>query len=176
MIGYAYTSDTYIVDDVNDVIVEDTATAYSGGNERDRIVTPYATALTGSLANLEEIELVGSAAVAATGNAGDNFLMGSTNNASNALIGLAGNDVYRVDLSDTVSENANAGVDTPVIDGATLAIGSVNSVSLANYANFENLEVFKGSTVVHLTGNSGNNTSWAQRAEASLMAVLATMP
>ena len=144
MIGYWETSDTYIVDDVNDVIVEDTATDYPGATQRDRIVTPFATSLAGSLINLEEVELTGSAAVSATGNARDNFLSGSTNSASNALSGLAGNDVYRIDLSDSVIEAANGGVDTLSIDGATVALGTVNTVSLANYINFENLEVFKG--------------------------------
>ncbi len=140
------------------MVVEDTAADYPGATQRDRIVTPFATSLSGSLINLEEVELTGSAAVSATGNARDNFLSGSTNSASNALSGLAGNDVYRIDLSDTVIEAANGGVDTLSIDGATVALGTVNTVSLASYVNFENLEVYKGRTVIHLTGNSGNNS------------------
>ena len=157
MIGAADTSDTYIVDDVGDVVQELVAVDYPGATQRDRIVTPFATSLSGGLINLEEVELTGSSAVSAIGNARNNLLIGSTNTSSNALSGLAGNDIYRVDLNDTVSEGVNAGTDTLQIDGATLVAGSTTNLSLSNYANFENLEVFKGSTIANLTGTSGDN-------------------
>ena len=157
MIGAADTSDTYIVDDVGDVVQELVAVDYPGATQRDRIVTPFATSLSGGLINLEEVELTGSSAVSAIGNARNNLLIGSTNTSINALSGLAGNDIYRVDLNDTVSEGVNAGTDTLQIDGATLVAGSTTSVSLSSYANFENLEVFKGSTIANLTGNTGDN-------------------
>ena len=153
MTGDTRTSDTFIVDDAGDVVIE----GVGWSDARDRIVTPFSTTLAAGLANLEEVELVGSTAVQAIGNVGDNLLIGSTNSAGNFLSGLAGNDVYRVDLTDTVLESANGGLDTLSIDGATLAAGSTTNVSLSSYANFENLEVFKGSTLVNLTGNSGDN-------------------
>ena len=154
MTGAGETSDTYIVDDVGDVVVE---AAQGPLNARDRIVTPFSTTLSASLQNLEDVELTGTAAVTAIGNARDNLLVGSANTSSNALSGLAGDDVYRVDLLDTVAESAGGGNDTLSIDGATLAVGSNTNILLSSYANFENLEVFKGSTVANLTGNSGDN-------------------
>jgi trimeric autotransporter adhesin len=157
MTGAWETSDTYVVDDIGDVVVE-TGAWFPGSTARDRIITPFATTLSGSLANLEEVELVGTDAVAAVGNVRDNVLIASTNTARNVLTGGAGDDIYRVDLLDAVVENASEGIDTVSIDGAVLASGSTTAVSLSDYANVENLQVFKGTARVNLVGSAANNS------------------
>ena len=140
MVG-SQASDTYIVDDIGDVVVEQFAT-YPGDTTRDRIVTPFATTLT---ANIEEIQLTGTGAVSANGNASNNLLIGSTNSAANTLTGLTGDDTYRLGLNDSVIEVAGAGTDTVQIDGEATNLQGL-SFDLASYANVENLAIYKSST------------------------------
>ncbi|MEK6770996.1 MAG: calcium-binding protein, partial [Pseudomonadota bacterium] len=121
--------------------------------------------------NVEELILIGDAAIDATGNAADNTLGG--NNASNilnalggddTLYGWAGNDrldggtgadwmdggvgddVYVVDdAGDRVIENADAGTDT-VLSSIDYALGD----------HVENV-VLTGDAAVNATGNAGGN-------------------
>jgi Ca2+-binding RTX toxin-like protein len=105
-------------------------------------------------ANVENLELIGSAAINGTGNALDNVLSG--NAANNRLSGGAGNDTYLITQSgDAVVENSGAGTDT---------VQAAISYSLGRYV--ENL-VLTGSGDINgtgnssansITGNSGNNT------------------
>jgi len=87
--------------------------------------------------------LTGSTAINGTGNTLNNALTG--NSAANVLTGGAGNDTYVVGTGDTVTESANAGIDT-VQSAVTWTLG----------ANLENLTL-TGSTAVNGTGNTLNN-------------------
>ncbi len=165
MIG-STASDTYIVDNVGDVVIESNA-GFSGDTSIDRIVTPFATTLS---ANLEEVELTGTDSVAATGNARDNLLLASTNSGANVLAGLAGNDTYRIGLNDTVVEATGAGNDTVEIDGQITSDLRGQTFDLANYANVENLKIYKGSSGgVTLRGNSGNNILYGSAGGGNLI-------
>ncbi len=89
--------DTYIVDNPADVVIE------SSGNGTDTVRSSVMYTLPASVENLT---LIGSAAVNGTGNALDNILKG--NAAANVLTGAAGNDTYVFDPGwgqDVVSEN-----------------------------------------------------------------------
>ena len=89
--------DTYIVDSPADVAIE------SAGNGTDTVRSLVTYTLP---ANVENLTLVGGAAINGTGNALDNVLAG--NSAANVLTGAAGNDTYVFDPGggrDIVSEN-----------------------------------------------------------------------
>ncbi|MBD2520557.1 hypothetical protein H6G93_37590 [Nostoc sp. FACHB-973] len=80
------------------------------------------------------------------GGAGNDTLDGGGGN--DILKGGAGNDVYVVDtINDSVTENANEGIDT---------IQSSVTFSLANLPNVENLTL-TGATAINGTGNAANN-------------------
>jgi Ca2+-binding RTX toxin-like protein len=119
--------------------------------------------------NLENLAFTGSGDFTGTGNALDNVITGDAGNdtlnggdGSDTLIGGDGNDilnggaamyggpgddVYMVDnVSDLVSENANAGVDTVYTTVASYVLGN----------NLENL-IFTGSRNFHGTGNALDN-------------------
>ncbi len=75
--------DTYIVDNPADVVIEST------GNGTDTVRSFVTHTLP---TNVENLTLVGGAAISGTGNALDNVLTG--NSAANVLTGAAGNDTY----------------------------------------------------------------------------------
>ena len=138
-------NDTYVVDNAGDIVTE-------LANEGTDLVTSTATFTLA--ANIENLTLVGSAAVNATGNALNNRLMGNSgiNMLSGAagadtMIGGAGNDTYVVDAAgDAVIENAGEGTDLVQSSiGYTLA------------ANVENLTL-TGSAAINGTGNALSNT------------------
>ena len=137
-------NDTYVVDVAADSVVE------SAGGGTDTIESSVAWTLG---AEVENLLLTGSAALAGTGNALNNLITGNAganhlNGAAGAdtLAGGAGNDVYTVDNgADVINEAANAGTDTVLASlGWTLA------------ANVENLTL-TGSAALNGTGNSANN-------------------
>lgn len=74
-------NDVYITDDAGDVVVE------SASSGTDKVQSTASHALS---ANIEQLFLMGSAAIDGTGNALDNYLSG--NGAANVLQGNAGND------------------------------------------------------------------------------------
>ena len=103
--------------------------------------------------NLENLTLTGTSAIDATGNAGDNLLIG--NDAANVLNGRAGNDTmggrggndtYFVDSAgDVIFEPTGGGIDLVQ-----------STVSYALLANVENLAL-KGTAAINATGNSLSN-------------------
>jgi trimeric autotransporter adhesin len=147
-------NDTYVIDNAGDLITENL----------DQGIDAVNSSITYTLVNnVENITLVGSGAINATGNAlvnaltgnsGDNVLNGGAG--ADTMGGGLGNDTYVVDnASDLIVEGAASGVDI------------VNtSVTYTLAANVENL-VLTGSAAIDgignsldnaLTGNSGVNT------------------
>ena len=152
-----YGSDTYIVDNLGDLIVE---TNDGGGYGDDDSVY---SSVTWTLDNyLENLTLTGNNAISGTGNTLSNILSG--NEADNSLFGGdgddylwggsggidtlnggAGNDTYDVDADDIINEEPNAGIDT---------VDSIASWTLG--ANLENLGL-DGYNAINGTGNELNN-------------------
>ncbi|MBV1786782.1 cadherin-like domain-containing protein [Marinobacterium sp. D7] len=137
-------NDTYVVDNTNDVVVELV-------NEGHDTVLAEASYTLGD--NVEDLMLMGSAALSGTGNSMNNILTG--NNGSNLLDGGAGadrmfgglgNDTYVVDdQADNIIEFANEGNDTVV-----------SSLSWTLGENLENLRL-TGTTNIDGTGNNAAN-------------------
>ncbi len=147
MIGGAG-DDSYVVDSLNDVIVENAGE----GNDTIRTALGYSLA---NLANVENLTLTGTGNFDATGNSADNVLTGNSGNnvldggaGNDRMVGGAGDDTYLVDsLNDVIVENAGEGTDT---------VRASLTYSLANLANVENLTL-TGSDNVDATGNAADN-------------------
>jgi trimeric autotransporter adhesin len=139
-------NDTYVVDNVGDIVVEDT----SGG------IDTVQSSITYSLeANLENLALLGANNINGTGNSVNNTITGNDGSnildgggGTDRLIGGLGDDTYIVDSSDDIVIEATegGGVDT-VQSSVTYSLG----------ANVENL-VLTGTDSVDGTGNGLNNT------------------
>lgn len=138
-------SDTYIVTDANDTIIEN-------ANAGIDLVQSAGSFTLG--ANLENLTLTSSGT--GTGNDLNNNIIGSNGNdtldagvdGSDTLSGGLGNDTYIVTgFTDTVIENANAGVDRVIVQS-----GASGSFTLG--ANLENLTLMGSGTA---TGNELNN-------------------
>ncbi|MHB1214728.1 MAG: VCBS domain-containing protein [Thiobacillus sp.] len=148
-------NDTYVVDNACDVVTEN---AYAGTDT----VQAYLSYSLGS--SLENLTLLGSSAINATGNSRNNVVTG--NSASNTLnggagadnlIGGAGDDTYVVDnAGDVVTENAGEGTDL---------VKSRVTTTLAT--NVENLTL-TGTCAVNGTGNALDNVLTGNRAANSL--------
>ncbi|WP_300334416.1 M10 family metallopeptidase C-terminal domain-containing protein [Accumulibacter sp.] len=146
--------DTYVVDNAADTIVETSTLA----NEIDTVLSSVNWTLG---ANLENLGLLGSADLVATGNLLNNQLNG--NNGANRLdgglgadsmAGGAGNDTYIVDnLADRVSETRSPG-NAADAGGIDTVDSSVNW-TLGDFV--ENL-VLRGSDNLSATGNTLANT------------------
>jgi len=126
--------DLYMVDDGADIVTE------AAGEGLDTVQSSVSHRLS---AHVENLTLVGAAAIDGTGNALNNLLIG--NSAANVLTGGAGNDTYAIDGDDMVVERPNEGVDTIQI-GHTYTLG----------ANLENLTL-TGSAPIDGTGNDLDN-------------------
>jgi Ca2+-binding RTX toxin-like protein len=146
--------DVYLVNSSADVITE---------NANEGIDTVQSSSSTYTMtSNVENLVLLGTTNIGATGNSGNNILTG--NSGSNALTGGAGidtligglgDDTYVIDsITDTLQENTNEGTDT-VQSSVTYTLGD----------NLENLTL-TGTAVINgtgnilnnlLTGNTGNN-------------------
>ncbi len=168
--------DIYIVDSLKDVVIENAG----DGNDTVRASVNWTLG-----ANLENLELTGSANLNGTGNEQDNVLTGNAGkNTLNGgdgndildgsagvdrLIGGKGNDTFIVDLvtkgsgakasvalEDSVTEAANAGEDTLHLRGE-VSTGNDSTLTLG-----ANLEIFDasetGASKLHLNGNAADNT------------------
>jgi Ca2+-binding RTX toxin-like protein len=145
--------DTYVLES-QDTIVENLDEGI------DTVISDLASYTLG--ANLENLTLIGTAAINGSGNELDNLLTGnSANNILNGgagndtlnggagadtLLGGTGNDIYMVDnLGDVITETLNAGTDT---------VNSLIAYTLG--ANLENLTL-TGTAAINGTGNALDN-------------------
>jgi len=144
--------DTYVLDSAGDVVVE------NADEGTDTVQTYFSFASGG---NIENVTLLGTSAISATGDTGNNLLTG--NSAANTLTGGAGNDTlnggggadtliggigddtYTMATGVVTVENANEGTDT-VQTATTFTLG----------ANYENLTL-TGTAATNGTGNGLNN-------------------
>ena len=149
-------NDSYVVDNVGDVVSESSA---SGGS--DRVYSSVSFVLGN---NLEELLLTGEAASNATGNALANRLSGNSGN--NILDGQAGIDTFAGGLGDdtyvldaaaelaNVSESAGEGNDSLRIVFASSAPPAISLTG--TLAHFENVEL-RGTGPFSVIGNSAAN-------------------
>lgn len=136
--------DTFLVDNAGDVVVE-TSSSFAA----DTVKSSISYALPGRVENLT---LVGGAAIGGTGNDLDNLLNASVNLAANALSGGLGNDTYHLGIGDTLSETAGAGMDTVL-----LGLGVIGNYSVSSYANVENISLDASMGASDLMGDGAGN-------------------
>lgn len=145
MIGPTTTT-RFVIDNPGDVVISHSTIT--------RIDTTISYVLP---AGFDDLRLMGSAPITATGNADDNIIDGIRNSAANVLTGGAGNDTYGVGVGDVVVEQVDGGNDTIVMFAPYS--GAITYL-LANYANVENFTVawsgFIGGTT-HLIGTDADN-------------------
>ena len=152
MYGFAG-NDTYVVNDVGDMVVE------LAGEGTDTVQSSVTYTLTD---NVERLTLTGTAAINGTGNGLNNVLTGNV--ASNTLTGGIGNDTLNGGLgADTLA--GGAGNDTYVVDNAGDVVVELvgegtdtvqSSVSYVLTDNVENLTL-TGTAAINGTGNGLNN-------------------
>jgi Ca2+-binding RTX toxin-like protein len=136
--------DLYIVGDSDSVLVEKT------GEGDDSVQSTVSFEL---WSNVENLELLGSDNIDATGNELANILLGNSGNnrldgkaGADTMEGGDGDDTYVVDnIGDTVSEDGSLGTDT-VESSVTFALG----------ANIENI-ILTGSAAISAIGNGDAN-------------------
>jgi len=147
-------NDTYIVDAATDVIFE-------RANEGTDSVRSSVSWSLGS--NVENLTLIGAAAINGTGNSLANVLIGNgANNALNGgagadtLQGGAGDDTYTVDnAADVVIESANEGADRVNASVTTTLWVHVESLTLTGTSAINGIGNELSNT---LTGNGSNNS------------------
>ncbi|MFJ3371202.1 M10 family metallopeptidase C-terminal domain-containing protein [Pseudomonas sp. NPDC086251] len=153
-------NDTYIVDNIGDVIVE-TNTLGSG---TDTVFSSVSYTLS---ANVENLTLTGTANIYGVGNASNNIITGNDGNNQlnggaglDTLIGGKGNDDYGLDQAGElalVQENANEGIDTLYVTYNATAQTNTVDLNLSNLQNVENV-LLLGSGDFTVLGNNLNNT------------------
>lgn len=160
-------SDTLIGGNGDDVFVlgaevSPVITEASGTTSGSDTVTSTVTRSLAAFANVENLDLFGTTAIAGTGNSLANRLDGSANTAANVLTGLAGDDLYIIGAGDTVVEAVNKGVDL---------VGSYVSHRLE--PQVENLTLL-GSAIINGIGNAlANVLNGSQNSAANILAGLA---
>ncbi|MEP9401705.1 calcium-binding protein [Sphingomonas sp. VNH70] len=146
-------NDTYMVDNAGDTVSENAGEGY------DIVYASVGYALS---ANVERLNLTGTANIDGTGNALANVLVG--NSGDNVLDGGAGedilqggqgNDTYIVDAAgDSVTENAGEGTDSVRASVGYVLSANVENLTLTGAANINGT----GNTLANvIIGNSGNN-------------------
>ncbi|HEY4731993.1 MAG TPA: calcium-binding protein, partial [Gammaproteobacteria bacterium] len=165
-------NDTYVVDNTGDIVTEN-------ADEGTDLVQ---SSVTYTLANnVENLTLTGTSSRSGTGNALNNILTGNSavntltggagndtlNGGSGAdiLIGGTGDDIYvRDNSSDTVTENANEGIDL-VQSSVTYTLGNnaenltlTGTSAISGTGNALDNVLTGNSAANTLTGNAGNDT------------------
>jgi hypothetical protein len=144
LLGGGSGNDTYVVDNVGDVIIE----------FLNQGIDTVESSITWTLKNhLENLTLQGTTAINGTGNNLNNRITGNTGNnvlnggaGADTLLGGAGNDSYYVDnAADSITENLNQGTDIVF-----------STVTYTLTTNLENLTL-QGTTAINGTGNDLNN-------------------
>ncbi|MBS4018314.1 MAG: cadherin-like domain-containing protein [Dechloromonas sp.] len=145
--------DTYVVDDVGDVVRE------FFGEGTDLVLASVSFVLP---EHVENLTLTGNGAIDGTGNALDNILIG--NDAANVLDGAAGDDtmiggtgddIYYVDsLGDRVIETTNGGYDTV---RTTVSLTVPDHVERIELLGSDNIDATGNALDNVLVGNAGNN-------------------
>jgi len=156
-------NDTYVVDNVGDRTVE----AVGGGT--DLVQSSVSFTLQ---AEVENLELTGSAAVNGTGNALDNVITGNAANnvlkggaGADTMTGGAGNDTYVVDdTGDKTIEAAGGGVDLVQSSVSVTLQASVENLTLTGTWDIDGTgnalaNILTGNSAANvLTGGAGNDT------------------
>jgi len=151
-------NDTYVVDDAGDFITE----ALTGGTDLVKASIAYSLLNT----NLENLTLIGSDHIDATGNALANILTGNSGNNQldggagvDTMAGGAGNDTYVVDVSgDKVTELAGQGNDTIETSLATYSISALAAIENLTYTGIANFIGTGNALANTITGGIGNDT------------------
>ncbi len=146
-------NDNYIVDDAGDTAVE----LADEGFDTVKSSVSYTLSV-----YIEELTLLGTATLNATGNAQDNTLRGTIANnildgrgGADKMIGGAGDDTYVVDsIGDAVVESAGNGIDTVMANVSYFLAPNVDNLTLTGTASIN--ATGNGQTNI-LTGNSGHN-------------------
>lgn len=137
-------NDIYDVDSTADIVTE-------LASEGTDLIQSSVTFTLGS--NVENIQLMGTAAINATGNTLANTLIG--NSGANILTGGTGNDTYVVSTGDSVVEGSSAGTDTVQSDVSWTLGSNIEKLTLIGYMDINGT----GNTLANtLIGNSGINT------------------
>lgn len=145
--------DTYIVDNAGDVVIE----ALNKGT--DHIISSVSYVMP---ENIENMTLIGSDDISATGNELDNIIAGNSGNnvidgkvGSDTMNGGMGDDIYYVDdTRDSVIENVNEGYDT--IRSSVTYTASAN-VERLELLGTDNIDAYGNELDNVLVGNSGSN-------------------
>ncbi len=156
-------NDTYVLDNAADSVVE----AASGGIDTVKASGIDIDLTKGSFAGqeIENVTLLGTGNNNATGNALDNTIIGNDGNnllsggaGNDAMAGGKGDDTYIVDAAgDTVTEGANAGIDTVRSAISYTLTDNVENLVLTGALGTETL-AGKGNALDNtLAGNDGTN-------------------
>jgi len=138
-------NDVYVVDNVGDRVIETLNAAKGGGTDTVRSTIGFSLA---KLANVENIQLLGTGNIGAIGNKLGNLLVGNGGNnrldggaGADILKGGAGNDTYVLDnIGDSVVESYNGGIDTIILKAGALDKGAiVLDMNDARWANVEGI-------------------------------------
>jgi Ca2+-binding RTX toxin-like protein len=153
-------NDTYIVDNVGDVVSETSTLA----GEIDTVRSSVNFTLG---ANLENLTLTGSADLNGSGNTLNNVVTGNDGNnildgglGIDTMIGGKGNDAYALDQSAELTllqENTNEGIDTLYLTFNATAQDNVVNLGASNLVNVENI-LLLGTGAFTALGNSLNNS------------------
>src|SRR5882724_10888791 len=145
-------NDTYVVDNAKDIVTE----GLNAGTDEIRSTVTFSIA---ALANIENLTLLGTGAINATGDAGANKLTGNSGanklddggvGGNDTMDGGKGNDTYVVNnAGDQVSEDTLNGGGTDTV---------LSSVSFTLTGNIENLTLAAGPANIDATGNASANT------------------
>ncbi|WP_342588882.1 M10 family metallopeptidase, partial [Neorhizobium tomejilense] len=153
-------NDTYIVDNVDDLVIEDV------GGGIDLIKTTLASYSLVQFSNVENLIFTGAGNFSATGNSQKNTIIAGAGNdtldggaGADTLVGGLGNDIYIVDMAtDVVTEAAGAGTDEIRTSLATYSIAALANIENFTYTGSENFTGTGNGLANTITGGAGNDT------------------